>query len=237
MTDPGLLGEQLDYYRARAPEYDKWWLRQDRYDRGPEANARWFAEVTQLERALARFDPRGDVLELACGTGLWTRRLIDYDTRVTAVDASPEVLAINRARVGDRSVRYVQADLFEWTPEPAAYDVCVFAFWLSHVPDDRFAAFWDRLGRALRPGGRAFFIDSARTQESTAADHRLPDPGDSTMTRRLDDGREFRIVKRFYDPETLSAQLAELGWDSRIQSTGEFFIHGVAHPAGPPAVS
>jgi SAM-dependent methyltransferase len=227
VTDDGILTEQLDYYRARALEYDKWWLREGRFDRGPEANARWFAETTELERVLARFDPRGAVLELACGTGLWTRRLVDYATHVTAVDAAPEVLAINRARVGDPTVRYVEADLFDWTPD-RAYDVCMFAFWLSHVPHDRFAAFWETVSAALRPGGRVLFIDSARTEASTAADHRLPEPDEQTMTRRLDDGREFQIIKRFYDPGELERQLTELGWDARIGATGEFFIFGTA---------
>ena len=226
MTDDVVLAEQLEYYRARAEEYDQWWLRQGRFDRGAEANARWFAEAAELERALAGFDPRGDVLELACGTGLWTRRLVEYATRVTAVDAAPEVLAINRARVGDPSVRYLEADVFEWAPEPGAYDVCVFTFWLSHVPDSRFAGFWERVGAALKPGGRVFFIDSARTERSTAADHALPEHGQATMTRRLDDGREFQIIKRFYDPDQLTGALRELGWDAQIDTTGEFFVYG-----------
>jgi SAM-dependent methyltransferase len=228
MTNDPVLTEQLEYYRARAQEYDKWWLREGRFDRGPEANARWFAEATELERALARFDPRGDVLELACGTGLWTRRLVDYATHVTAVDAAPEVLAINRVRVGDPTVAYIQADLFEWAPAPGAFDACVFTFWLSHVPDDRFAAFWERVASALTPGGRVFFIDSARTERSTAADHRLPEEGEATMTRRLEDGREFQIIKRFYEPPELTADLRELGWEAQIGTTGEFFIYGTA---------
>jgi SAM-dependent methyltransferase len=130
--------------------------------------------------------------------------------------------------VGDSSVpvRYVQADLFEWTPEPASFDVCVFSFWLSHVPEQRFAAFWEMVGSALRPGGRVLFIDSARTDRSTAADHRLPGGGESTMMRRLDDGREFRVVKRFYDPSALQSDLASLGFDVRVATTGEFFIYG-----------
>jgi SAM-dependent methyltransferase len=228
MTNNPVLAEQLAYYRARAREYDTWWLRQGRFDRGPEANARWFAEASELERALDRFDPRGDVLELACGTGLWTRRLVEYAARLTAVDAAPEVLEINRARVGDPSVTYVEADLFRWTPEPGAFDACVFTFWLSHVPDDRFAAFWERVGTALKPDGRVFFIDSARTERSTAADHRLPDQGEATMTRRLEDGREFQIIKRFYEPSQLTADLRQLGWDAQIATTGEYFIYGAA---------
>jgi demethylmenaquinone methyltransferase/2-methoxy-6-polyprenyl-1,4-benzoquinol methylase len=225
MADDAVLTEQVDYYRARALEYDKWWNREGRFDRGPEANTRWFAETSELERVVQRFDPAGDVLELACGTGLWTRHLVRYAETLTAVDAAPEVLAINRARVGDSTVRYVEADLFNWTPE-TTYDACVFAFWLSHVPVDRFAAFWELVARCLKPGGRVLFIDSARTERSTAADHVLPSDGDDTMTRRLDDGREFQIIKRFYDPEVLWGALSELGWQASVASTPEFFIYG-----------
>jgi demethylmenaquinone methyltransferase/2-methoxy-6-polyprenyl-1,4-benzoquinol methylase len=231
MTEDQVLAQQLEYYRARAYEYDKWWLREGRFDRGAEANARWFAEATDLERALARFDPRGDVLELACGTGLWTRRLVDYATHVTAVDAAPEVLEINRSRVGDRLVDYVQSDLFSWTPPAAAYDVCVFTFWLSHVPQDLFADFWGRVSSSLRPGGRVFFIDSARSERSTASDHELPSAEEATMTRRLDDGREFQIIKRFYEPRWLEQELSRCGWESEVGTTGEFFIYGSAHRA------
>lgn len=233
MSDDTVLTEQLDYYRARALEYDKWWMREGRFDRGPEANTRWFAEAIELERALERFNPRGDVLELACGTGLWTRHLVGYADTVTAVDAAPEVLAINRARVGDERVRYVEADLFDWAPEQR-YDACVFAFWLSHVPEERFSRFWEMVADALKPDGRVFFIDSARTERSTAADHILPeDGGDDTMTRRLDDGREFQIIKRFYAPAGLTEALDKLGWTASVKATDEFFIHGTASPAHP----
>jgi SAM-dependent methyltransferase len=232
MTDDTLLTEQLDYYRARAGEYDQWWLRQGRFDRGPEANARWFAETAALDRALEAFGPTGDVLELAGGTGLWTRKLAARAASLVVVDGAPEVLAINRERVGDPAVRYVEADLFAFSPEPAAYDACVFSFWLSHVPADRFAAFWRMVGSALNPDGRVLFIDSLRTERSTAADHQLPGQDEQTMTRRLDDGREFQIIKRFYDPGPLEDELAGLGWECRVRTTGEFFIYGTAVRAG-----
>ena len=99
MPADSVLDHQLAYYRARAREYDDWWFRTGRYDRGPEANARWFAEVAELEAVVERFDPRGEVLELACGTGLWTKRLVGVADHLTAVDAAPEVLELNRARL------------------------------------------------------------------------------------------------------------------------------------------
>jgi demethylmenaquinone methyltransferase/2-methoxy-6-polyprenyl-1,4-benzoquinol methylase len=129
MTDQlaGLLAEQARYYRERAGEYDDWWFRRGRYDRGADANARWFADAAEAEDALERFQPSGQVLELACGTGLWTRRLVEHADTVTAVDASPEVIELARAVLDDPRVSYVRADLFAWEPS-ASYDVCFFSF-------------------------------------------------------------------------------------------------------------
>jgi ubiquinone/menaquinone biosynthesis C-methylase UbiE len=223
-----LLEEQADYYRERAPEYDDWWLRRGRYDHGPDANARWVADASLLEVALDRFKPEGDVLELACGTGLWTRRLVTSAHSILGVDGSSEMLELNRARLGvDPRVEYLQADLFEWEPN-RLFDVCFFSFWLSHVPAERFATFWEKVGRALAPEGRVFFLDSSRSDLASAVDHRLPARSEQTMLRRLADGREYQIVKRFYEPDLLRQQLAELGWSAEIHTTPEFFLYGQA---------
>lgn len=229
--ESALLDEQRDYYRARAREYDRWWLREGRFDHGQQANARWFADAAALEAELDRFGPTGTVLELACGTGLWTRHLIDHASRLVAVDAAPEVLEINRARVADGRVRYVEADLFEWAPPAGAFDACFFGFWLSHVPESRFESFWNSVRSALKPGGRVMFIDSARSEYSGARDHVAPADDEETMTRRLEDGSEFRIVKRYYEPAPLEARMAELGWRFEIRRTAEFFIYGSGSPA------
>lgn len=225
-----LLQEQLAYYRARAGEYDEWFLRQGRFDRGAELNARWAAEVMEVEAGLARFEPRGRVLELACGTGWWTERLVRTADRVTAVDASPEVLVLNEARLGPGRVEYVQADLFAWKPD-RLYDVVFFSFWLSHVPPDRFDGFWEMVRACLAPGGRVFFIDSRFEPTGTAADQPLVDPDATAVTRRLNDGREFRVVKLFYDPPALAARLDTLGWRVTVQSTDHYFIYGFGGPA------
>jgi len=230
MNSPAILQDQIDYYRARAAEYDEWWLRGGRYDRGAELNAHWHAETAAVEAAfvawLGEHRPR-DVLELACGTGLFTRHLAPRAERVTAVDASSEVLAINRTRVGGGNVEYIEADPFTWQP-PRRYDAVFFSFWLSHVPPDRFDAFWAMVGQALAPGGAAYLIDSAFDRTSTAKDHILPGRPDGVVTRRLNDGREFRIVKVFYEPDALTARLKQIGWSAALKRTANYFIHGSA---------
>ena len=229
MSEPieEVLAEQRLYYRERAGEYEDWWYRRGRYEHGPEADGRWFAEAAELQTALEAFAPAGRVLELACGTGLWTARLAARAASVTAVDASAEALQLARAKVDAQNVSFLQADLFEWEPD-GRYDVCFFSFWLSHVPRELLGTFWAKVQRAVGVDGRVFLIDSARSVRASARDHDLGDPGEELALRRLADGREYRIVKHWFEAAALERTLFDLGWSARIGATAEFFVYGEA---------
>jgi demethylmenaquinone methyltransferase/2-methoxy-6-polyprenyl-1,4-benzoquinol methylase len=71
-----------------------------------------------------------------------------------------------------------------------------------------------------------FFIDNLPSPTSTALDHRLGLSG--VEERRLNDGRMFRIVKMFHDPEELKSRLGKLGWALDVNKTHTFFIYGSA---------
>jgi SAM-dependent methyltransferase len=224
MTDDELgqlLAEQIAYYRALAPEYLDGVLD--------------LPGGSEIGAALDAFAPAGDVLELACGPGGWTPRLLQDAATVTAVDAAPEMLAIARQTVGDDDrVRFVHADLFAWRPD-RHYDVVFFGFWLSHVPLERFAAFWALVEDCLVPGGRVFFADDAyRTPDELVAGEAL-----SIIRRRLRDGSTHRAVKVPHTPRALERRLAQLGWDIVVSPTaGPFFwgAGGRAKPARTPDI-
>ena len=227
-----LLQEQLEYYRARAAEYDQWALRQGRYDHGPELNRLWHDQVAEVRQALLACGPVGSALELACGTGIWTEQLLKISQRVHAIDAAPEMLAINRAKLQSDRVRYEQTDLFTWRPRQE-YDLVFCGFWLSHVPPDRMTPFLQNVAMALKKGGRLFLVDSRREVYAGASDHSLRDPqSDSILDeRKLNDGRRFTIVKVFHEPETLGASLAAQGLQPSLQTTDSYFIYGRADKA------
>lgn len=207
-----LLAEQIAYYRARAPEYVLGAIEID--------PAEATAAREDLLAALDAFAPARDVLELACGPGMWTRELIRYADSVTAVDASREMLALaTRAVAGDPRVRFVEADLFKWEPVDR-FDAVFFGFWLSHVPLERFESFWEMVGLCLRPSGRVMFVDDAYRTE----DELIEGPDSSTILRRLSDGTPYRVVKVPHAPEELERRLARLGWRFEIRRTaGPFF--------------
>jgi demethylmenaquinone methyltransferase/2-methoxy-6-polyprenyl-1,4-benzoquinol methylase len=190
----GVLAEQLRYYRARAPEYDDAYSRTGTYDRGEAVNAEWQAELSLLMARFRGVELGDDVLEVATGTGFWTAQLADRAEHVTAIDASPEMLARTRARLGGRAraVDFVVADLFTWWPQ-RTWDGCVGFFWLCHVPDDRLPAFLAAVAAALRPGGAVFFGDKSQFVE----------PRPAVGPRTLRDGRTFSVVDRIRRPSEL----------------------------------
>ena len=150
-----LLQEQIAYYRARANEYDQWFLRQGRYDYGPELNKQWADQVAEVRAALLRCEPVDSALELACGTGIWTQTLLTLCARIHALDAAPEMLAINRAKLQSERVTYEQTDLFTWQPQQQ-YDLVFCGFWLSHVPLDALSALPGEGGARLEAGRSTF---------------------------------------------------------------------------------
>jgi demethylmenaquinone methyltransferase/2-methoxy-6-polyprenyl-1,4-benzoquinol methylase len=172
---------------------------------------------------------------LASGTGLWTERLARTARHITALDSAPEALALNRRRLIaaslDGRVEYVEADLFGWQPS-RCYDVVFFSFWLSHVPPERFAEFWALVRACLAPTGRIFFLDSLYDETSTARDHQLPTRAATTLTRRLNDGREFTVIKVFYAPEEVEKQLTALDWEIAVRATPHYFLYGFGRLAG-----
>jgi ubiquinone/menaquinone biosynthesis C-methylase UbiE len=197
-----LLAEQVAYYRARAREYDA-------------THAFDAASRARLLDALRAFAPRGAVLELACGTGQWTAELAVHAALVTAVDASPEMIAVNRARVVRDNVRYVEADLFAWSPTER-YDVVFFSFWLSHVPPQRFEAFWELIAGCLKENGRVFVIDEL---PAVAAHERWISGAVAPVVERpLTTGARYRAVKVLHDPAELGARLCALGWRADIRT-------------------
>ena len=228
-----VLQEQLGYYEARAPEYEDVWYRRGRYDLGPVGNARWFSETARLESVVDSLVLDGDVLELACGTGIFTRRLAPRAGNLFAIDGSAAALAINARSVADPSIRYLQADIFRWEPPPGRrFDHIFFAFFLSHVPPHLFEDLWERLHRWLAPGGWVTFCDDAPGVEDRPSNpgEGIADAPHWAHRRRLHDGREFTIVKLCHAPEQLTRWLTTHRWDVHVGSTGDEFIYGTAAP-------
>ncbi len=218
-----LLQHQIEYYRDRAPEYDEWFYRKGPYDHGAEEKQRWEREAKVVRDQLLNAPKCEQILEIAPGTGIWTQELIRISERVIAVDASTEMININRAKLRSDKVIYQRADIFQWQPK-TQFDMVFFGFWLSHVPADRLSSFLQTVHNALKPDGRLFMVDSQMAEKSRSAEPDV-DSKDDLQKRILSDGREYEIVKIYYDPAQLSVTLQRHGFDIQVEATQRYFIY------------
>jgi ubiquinone/menaquinone biosynthesis C-methylase UbiE len=217
------------YYQARAGEYDDWYLRRGRYAHGPIHDAAWNAELDAAGRWLDDLPIAGEIVELAAGTGWWSP-LLASKGELWLYDAAEAPLERARDRLLAHGLRAHIHIRDAWTEPDRAVDAVVLGFWLSHVERDRTAAFLGVARRWLKPGGTLAIIDSLPDPQSGAADHD-PVVGERS-TRRLEDGRQFTIVKVHRDAGELQAALDGAGFaDVRVETTGRFFVLATARAA------
>jgi len=207
MESRPLLDEQIEYYQAVANEYE---------DHAIESTG-----GDELFAAVDQFAPTGDVLDLACGFGAWTERLLMTAASVTAVDASSAMLARAAKRLAGSPVRFVESDIFDWRPD-RRYDAVFFGFWLSHVPDERFDSFWRLVADCLKPGAPVLFVDD----NHRSAAELIEGPDSVVVERRLNDGTAHRAIKVPHTPAELQRRLRSLGWNIDVHPAGDHFYWG-----------
>lgn len=122
-------------------------------------------------------------------------------------------------------ITHIQADLFTWEPN-REFDLVIFCFWLSHVPDEQLDAFLEKVRRATRPGGRFFLLDSRNESTSMAKNHDRPTVETGVRVRKLGDGREFRVVKIFNELDALAEGFRRHGFDAELRVTPTCFLYG-----------
>ncbi len=223
------------YYAARAPEYDDWYLRRGRYSHGPVHDAAWHAELDTAGRWLDELPMRGQIVELAAGTGWWSPLLAEKG-ELSLYDVNEAPLELARERLVAHGLRAHLHLRDAWEEPDRRVDGLFAGFWLSHVPRGRLDDFLRLARRWLKPGGTFGAIDSLPDPQSGAIDRVAPAADRSV--RRLADGREFTIVKVFYRPRELHAALLRAGFaEVAVTTTGRFFIlvraAAVGEPVGP----
>jgi SAM-dependent methyltransferase len=109
-------------------------------------------EEQVMDPVLARCPP-GAALDVAAGTGRHARRLACLGHRVTAVDASVEMLA----RLAEPGVRALAGDMTALPVRDASFDLAVCSLALTHVL--ALGQPLQELARVVRPGGAVIISD------------------------------------------------------------------------------
>jgi ubiquinone/menaquinone biosynthesis C-methylase UbiE len=188
-----------DYYAARAPEYDRVYLKPERQ-----------SDLRAIESWLTGIFEGSNVLEVACGTGYWTQFIAAVASSVLAVDAAPEMIDIARGRVPEGKVRFLVGDAYALAASEPKCDGGFAGFWFSHVPKSRAREFLAGFNAALAPGARVVLLDNLFVEGSSSPINERDAEGNTYQTRRLSDGTAHRVLKNFPSQGELCALAEDL---------------------------
>jgi ubiquinone/menaquinone biosynthesis C-methylase UbiE len=175
------------YYERRAPEYDDWYLGVGKWSDRDRAG--WDADLDALRQALEAM-PAKRTLDIACGTGFLTRHL---PGEVVGLDQSESML--EQARHQAPNATYVQGDGLDLPFETDAFERVFTAHFYGH----------------LEAADRETFLREARrvAPELVVVDSSLhaSDVRHEWQERILNDGSQWEVYKRYFEPEALAREL------------------------------
>ena len=190
MPAKDLIEEMNAYYARRAPWHDSYMSYTT-----PEAMEKLLAPLIKF---VEPFIKDMNILEIACGTGNWTRVLSDRARSVTATDVSIETIRIARGKTSEvENIVYEVIDGYSIDELPGEFDVAFAADFWSHIPKSMIAPFLEKLKLRLKKNGRVIFLDMLYRKEFDEEGFFYDDEGNRISLRTLPDGSRFRVIKNF----------------------------------------
>jgi SAM-dependent methyltransferase len=119
----------------------------------PAGKKRWQRRTAMLS---GHISPEMYVLELGCGTGYYTKELLQTGARICAIDISPDLLAIARRNIHTERVSFVQENAYSMGFKDNTFDTVVGSSVLHHLDIDKAM---HEVFRVLKPGGQIAFTE------------------------------------------------------------------------------
>lgn len=182
-----------EYYSKRAKEYDQVYHRNipDRIQ-----------EQKYIGKKINNLFKGKYVIELACGTGYWTKYLIGSATKILATDISQEMLEIATARIRDKSIQFLISDAYSLPMSKPLFTGAMSNFWFSHIPKTKIKKFLTTLHQGLAKNSLVVFVDNVYNKEM-GGELTAKKNGNSYKIRKLTNGKTYIILKNYYSKEKL----------------------------------
>ncbi|WP_062200082.1 class I SAM-dependent methyltransferase [Demequina salsinemoris] len=165
--------------------------------------------VGAVSRAVAGAVPRGYVVELGCGTGIYTRGIARSCDRVLALDASGPMVEQARVELAHlANVEVREADAYATGLPDGEADGVVAVNLLHIVPDPELVV--REMRRIVRPGGSVVIADATVTGLSAA---RVLESVWRTV-RRPEGFKTYRRGQHDISQTTLESLVHEAGFES-----------------------
>jgi SAM-dependent methyltransferase len=208
------MTQLADYYRDRCAEYDAIYAKPERQE-----------DLARLHALLPPVVAGRKVLEIAAGTGYWTRTLSRSASAITATDINAETLDVAREReFGPAPVTLRLADAYALDEIPGQFDMAFVGFFWSHVLRADLPRFLAGLHARLGRGARVIVLDNRYIPGSSTPISRTGPDGDAFQLRTLNDGRSYEIVKNFPERGQFTADVAAVAGEVKWTQLDYFWL-------------
>jgi len=178
------------YYDARAIWHD--------YYMGYKSNEEMESLLCPVIEAFEAAIAGKNVLEIACGTGNWTRVLAKRAHSVVATDISAAAIeTAQRKNRSNRNVTFHVSDAYSLDDIEPGFNAAFAADWWSHIPKSKISSFVSNLHARLITGSKVILIDMCLRDAFEKEFSHYDMDGNRVSKRSLPDGREFQVVKNF----------------------------------------
>jgi SAM-dependent methyltransferase len=165
------------------------------------------------------------VLELACGTGYWTRIIAESAESVTATDINPEMIAMARLRAlpADK-VRLRLADAYDLPADIGSYSAVFIGFWWSHIKREEQERFLAQLRAKVGADILVVLLDDVYVEGSSETVARTDMEGNTYQIRTAPDGERYEICKTYPSDSTLRKKLASSVREIKIARLDHYWL-------------
>lgn len=206
----------LEYYSKRAREYDEVYHRLDK--------TRLKEQKFLAEYITKTFEGR-IVLELACGTGFWTKFLSKSARKVLATDYSFKMLEIASSRLAKQpNIIFLQADAYHPPTAFPKFNGVMANWWFSHIPKRKIKQFLDTLHSRLDKNSVVLMVDDVYITGRGGELIQKEGMEDTFKRRVLKSGEQFDILKNYYDQDELEKIFSRYSQRLEIKYLTNFWI-------------
>jgi ubiquinone/menaquinone biosynthesis C-methylase UbiE len=181
----------------------------------PAGKFRWSRRVKMLTEFIR---PGSALLELGCGTGYFTKEIAKTGANITAIDISPELLAIAKNNVSHANVAFIEENAYNMTFDDNRFDYVIGSSVLHHLNIEKAIS---EIYRILKDGGIIAFTEPNMMNPQIALQKNIP-----YIKRKLGDSPDETAFFRW----KISKLLKKQGFKKVEIGTFDFL-----HPAIPPA--
>ncbi|HSW87547.1 MAG TPA: methyltransferase domain-containing protein [Candidatus Saccharimonadales bacterium] len=213
--DKKLLAE---YYNKKAHEYEEVYNIKDKKRLEEQELIKKYIEESFINRY---------VLELACGTGYWTKSLLNTTQKVIAIDQSSEMLTIASKRYANKpNISFLQEDIYTPPTSFPKFSGCMANFLFSHIPKKDITKFLQTLHTRLETNAFVFFVDSNYQEGQGGTLVKKKGNEDTWKRRNLNNGEEYDVLKNYYSQKELEEIFGKYSRKLLVQYLTNFWIVG-----------